>query len=427
MVIAYDFLLVLLSIAVAMLGAYTALIVLDKAKSTEHLSFKARVAVGGLTLGVGTWSMHFIGMLAIQLPIQANYAFLPTLISSFLAIILTGLALYAATSGVVRRYSRMVGGLLMGLGISSMHYVGMEALQIVCQVSYSTAGIVAATTFSVMISWLALWVMTSGVVLGRNHIVAAIFLGLAISTMHYVAMFGTQFDYLESAVLVDAPALNNTSLAAIVALVTFLLFDAFLLLALPGARDSKFRRKRRFGLGLATSLTQSWTTRVKSDHVHFEYGNDRATFGDGAETLGAPVAANEGQPPAPAPANGANGHGHGVAISSGGETRFINASKILFVTADGHYTRIGYENDHGDCCEQFCDSRLSAMAKRLEGEGFLRVHRSHLVNMARVVGYKRKGDSGEIIFESETAPRIPISRSQYAHVRETVERRLGDG
>lgn len=424
MVFAYDYPLVLLSIAVAMLGAYTALIVLDKAKSTEHLSFKARVAGGALTLGVGTWSMHFIGMLAIDLPIQASYAFLPTLISSFLAIILTGLALYAATSGVLKSFGRMIGGLLMGLGISSMHYVGMEALQIVCRVTYSSMGVVAATAFSVGISWLALWVMTSGVVRGRNHIVAAVFLGLAISTMHYVAMFGTSFDYLETVAAVEAPSLNNTSLAGIVALVTFLLFDTFLLLALPGAKDKKFKRKKRFGLELATSLSQTWTTRVGNDHVHFDYGTNASHPGAAPASGGGFTPAGQA-PEQQASTSRKNGNDAGaIAISCGDETRFFNAEKILFISADGHYTRVGYENEEGDCCEQFCDSRLSAMAERLKDHGFLQVHRSHLVNLARVVGYRRKGDSGEIIFNGNQTPRIPISRSQYARVRKKVETRL---
>ncbi|MFC7050946.1 MHYT domain-containing protein [Emcibacter nanhaiensis] len=441
MIVHYDPILVLLSIGAAMLGTYTAIIILAKARATRHIAYKTRIALGSLALGVGIWSMHFIGLLAIQLPIPVSYAFLPTLLSSLVAVVLTGLALYAATSGVLTKYGRPAGALLMGLGISTMHYIGMDALRIVCRVSYSTVGIAGAFAISVVASWIALWVLTSVTMKGRNHIVASIILGIAISAMHYVAMFGTTFDYLDSGDVLEVSAIDNTFLAGIIALVTFLLLDAFLLLSLPSAKDNKYRRKKRLGLELAYSLSDAWRGGLTPDVVKVRFDDKDIAKGPKVNGLNFAVDLQAGQggsnlyplfgavSASPTAANGSEGAGpesslqeeeSSIQISKNGEIRFIKSSSIFYISAAGHYTQIGHLNEQGEIEENFCDRRLSALEEVLREHGFIKVHRSHLVNLAKVVGYKRQGEAGSIIFSTHVGRKLPISRKHFGMVSQAI-------
>ena len=439
MIVHYDPFLVFLSIAAAMLGTYTAIIILAKARATQHIAYKTRVASGSLALGVGIWSMHFIGLLAIQLPIPVSYAFLPTLLSSLVAVVLTGLALYAATSGVLSKYGRLAGALLMGLGISAMHYIGMDALRIVCRVSYNSVGIVGSFAISVVASWIALWILTSVTMKGRNHIVASIILGIAISAMHYVAMLGTTFDYLESGAVLGASAIDNTFLAGIIALVTFLLLDAFLLLSLPNATDSKYRRKKRLGLELAYSLSDAWRGVLTPDVVKVSFEDKDIAkgpvgsglkfavdlqAGQGGSNLyplfGAANAAQTTRPAAEGPDTAGQEDESSIQISRNGEVRFIKSSSIFYISAAGHYTQIGHLNDKGEIEENFCDRRLSALEEVLSEHGFIKVHRSHLANLAKVVGYKRQGEAGSIIFSTHVGKKIPISRKHFGEVSQAI-------
>ncbi|WP_321397009.1 MHYT domain-containing protein [Emcibacter sp.] len=443
MIVHYDFLLVVLSVCAAMLGTYTAIIILAKARATRHISYKTRVACGSLALGVGIWSMHFIGLLAIQLPIPASYAFLPTLMSSLVAVVLTGLALYAATSGVLNHYGRLVGAVLMGLGISAMHYVGMDALRIVCRVTYSNIGIISAFAISVGVSWVALRVLTSSAMKGRNHIVASIILGIGISAMHYVAMFGTRFDYLDSSINIVPSAIDNTYLAGIIALVTFLLLDAFLLLSLPNATDSTYRRKKRLGFELAYSLSDTWRKELSTDSVKVSFNGPDVSPQTKFSPLNISTELTPDQPASnlyhlfgstngtPAAGTGGDKQNHdplqteddsSIQISRNGEVRFIKSSSILYISASGHYTQIGHLNEQGSLEENFCDRRLSSLEDVLDQHGFIKVHRSHLVNLDRVVGYKRHGETGEVIFSTNAAKRIPISRKHFPLVSQAITR-----
>ena len=126
----YSLGLVALSVVIAICASYAAL---DLAGRVTAARGRVRVlwTMGGATaMGLGIWSMHYIGMLAFSLPVPVLYDW-PTVLASLLAAILaSAVALYVVSRRRMRVWSAGLGSLLMGAGIAAMHYVGMEAMRV---------------------------------------------------------------------------------------------------------------------------------------------------------------------------------------------------------------------------------------------------------------------------------------------------------
>ena len=129
--------LVLLSIFVAILASYTALDLVKRISSLQVARYRHFWRVGGaLAMGIGIWSMHFIGMLAFIMPMPMGYDVWITLLSLGLAMIVSWFALYSATLRTMSLTHLLLGRILMGIGICAMHYTGMAAMMIHPAISY---------------------------------------------------------------------------------------------------------------------------------------------------------------------------------------------------------------------------------------------------------------------------------------------------
>ena len=154
--------------------------------------------------------MHFIGMLAVKLPISVNYDVLLTLVSALVAVLVVGLGVFVASFGKLTLSRLATGGALMGAGISTMHYIGMSAIRANCVVSYAPPLVVASIVVGMAASTLALWLAFSPD--RKPHVMAgAAAPGLAISGMHYTAMAAASFLPVEVLVEISGPALSLTS------------------------------------------------------------------------------------------------------------------------------------------------------------------------------------------------------------------------
>lgn len=425
--VSYNYSFITLSISVAILGTYVTLLILAKTEATRFFAYKGRLAVAAFVMGIAVWSMHFLGMLALNLPIPVQYAFVPTLISSLLAITLTGLAFYAATSGIFKRYGLLLGSILMGFGISSMHYVGMEALRIVCGLRYSSVMAFLAISASVIFSYVTLWLITNYRVKRGYILLAAILLGVGISSMHYIAVYGTTFEYLDG-VIDSQTALSGTYMKSVLALIAFLMFNTFFLLTLPKAKTKDFKRDFRGQINLSTAanLTDLSPANKPVVNIHYEPWNSTGvvTQNENANPEATAPASDDSTPHVPtesdheaAPTEWPHGlhHDMTLSINNRGKTQYISVGRILFISADGHYAKIGYHDEKsGEFTTHFCERTLSTVLTMLQDKGFIRVHRSHIVNLNHVEGHNKKGENGEIIFDLASAPQIPISRSQYS-------------
>ena len=216
MEVTYQPVLVALSVIVAILGSLTAL-ALTSGWNGNQATWRAQITLanGGLMMGLTIWSMHFIAMMAVSLPIVVTYNLAETLTSVCIAIIATGIGLYMASARVLGVWSVPVGGLLMGLGIAGMHYTGMSAIR-GCGLVYDPALVGASVAIAIVASMAALWFafVRRGVLM---TMAGGIVQGLAIASMHYTAMAATYFAPLSANVEFSAPAFPQNIIAWLIA------------------------------------------------------------------------------------------------------------------------------------------------------------------------------------------------------------------
>src|SRR6266404_9446524 len=122
MVVTYQPILVMLAAVVGILGSLTALTLTSGAHDADVESWEDSFALanGGLIMGTTIWSMHFIAMMAVQLPVLINYNIVETILSIGIAICATALGLYVVSNRRLGKLSIPGAGVLMGLGIGSM-------------------------------------------------------------------------------------------------------------------------------------------------------------------------------------------------------------------------------------------------------------------------------------------------------------------
>lgn len=126
MAASWDFRLVALSYVVAVFASYTVLDLAGRVFSTLGRARTAWLAVGAFAIGTGIWSMHLTGMLAFIMPMTVRYDTLTTLLSMVVAILASRLALFVVSRESMGVRRLLIAGPVMGIGIASMHYTGME-------------------------------------------------------------------------------------------------------------------------------------------------------------------------------------------------------------------------------------------------------------------------------------------------------------
>ena len=220
---------VVVSVLLATMGAYAALGAASRATdASEPLSRRVWSIVSGLAFGVGSWAMHFIGMLALNLPCRVGYDLRLTLLS-MLPGILGGFAAFGMVWGQSNKHLPVpVSSVLLGAGIGTMHYTGMAAMQLDGWVRYDLFLFTLSIGVAVVLSWFALRVKASAKAGRKNTLWVALILGSAVSGMHYTAMASAYF--ISGDASAPAPSLfTPTSLAFLVSLTS-----AFLALAAQG-------------------------------------------------------------------------------------------------------------------------------------------------------------------------------------------------
>ena len=189
--------LVLISLCVAILASYTALDLSGRIATARGRTVYLWIGGGALAMGFGVWSMHFIGMLALQLPLALGYDLGLTLWSLLVAILSSGFALWLVSQPRLPALQLLFGALIMGAGISAMHYSGMAALRMQPGIDYDPALFGLSLVIAVGASAAALSIafrlrrQTPYVRLMRGG--AAVIMGLAIVGMHYTGMAAANF------------------------------------------------------------------------------------------------------------------------------------------------------------------------------------------------------------------------------------------
>ena len=219
----HDPYLVVLSILVAAFASYTALDLGGHVAAARGLARRVWLVAAAITMGGGIWSMHFVAMLAFIMPTPMSYDIGLTTLSLMVAIFVTGGGFYVISRKSASLLRLVFSGIFMGLGIVTMHYTGMAAMRGHAELSYDRLYVALSIVIAIGASTAALWLAFRTTDLGQK-LVAAVVMGLAISGMHYTAMWGTIFT--AQGPLHDAQgnaSLDQTTLALAVAGITFVI------------------------------------------------------------------------------------------------------------------------------------------------------------------------------------------------------------
>ena len=192
----YDPLLVLASIVVASLAGYAALDLSARVGVAEGPGRMRWIAASAVAMGIGIWSMHFVGMLALSLGVQIGYD-VPLVILSMLVAIGASAITFTVASSRAETLSLGLASLGMGPAIAGMHYIGMMAMRMPGRVDYDNTLVAASVVIAILASFAAL-------VLARHFrtrttdalllkLGASILMGAAVYGMHYTGMMAAHF------------------------------------------------------------------------------------------------------------------------------------------------------------------------------------------------------------------------------------------
>jgi PAS domain S-box-containing protein len=189
--------LVALSLAVATAAAYVALDLAGRVTAATGRARRYWLCGGATAMGAGIWSMHYIGMLAYELPVAVRYD-VPTVVLSLVpALLASGLALFLVSRRDLSVPATAAGSLVMGLGIAAMHFVGMEAMRLDAAHTYDPAMVAAAVGVAVSVSWVALRLTrhfrAERRPLAPLKVASALLMGAAVAGMHYTGMAAASF------------------------------------------------------------------------------------------------------------------------------------------------------------------------------------------------------------------------------------------
>ncbi len=299
-----------------------------------------------------------------------------------------GAAVFAVSAGPLTALRLAVSATAMGIGIASMHYIGMAALHASAHLDHAPFFVVASVAVGIAASGLALWL--AGGRRGRPPLLlSATAFGLAIAGMHYTAMAGLTV-YPHADAVASGPTFSPDLLAIVVAVVAFLVSGVFLLILVPDRSLSPAAMSEPDG------------------EAPTEASAAEAEFGQGTY----------------APLGGAGGPPRRLArhlpVQRAGATSYLPVEEIVAVHANAHYTHV-----FDGKSQLFCPLSIGEVESRLDGSRFARVHRSHIVNLDRVAGLKRAGDNGLIELAAEGAPTVPVSRNRFNWLKSQLALRVG--
>ena len=193
----YNYALVTLSVLIAVVASYAALDLAARITAASGWTRAAWLVGGAIAMGTGIWSMHYIGMLAFILPVPVAYHWPTVLVSLLAAILASAVALYTVSRQKMGVMQALAASVLMGAGIASMHYLGMEAMRVLAMCHYDSLVVALSVVLAVLISLVALWITFhfQEQKKGRDirRFAGAVAMGTAIPVMHYTGMAAASF------------------------------------------------------------------------------------------------------------------------------------------------------------------------------------------------------------------------------------------
>ncbi|EBW5149472.1 EAL domain-containing protein [Salmonella enterica] len=233
----YNHILVAVSFAVAIFASYTALNMAGRVAGSARSNARIWLMGGGFALGVGIWAMHFVGMLAMDHAMNMRFDPFLTGLSMLIAIGSSLFALWLVSAEKLRLRRLLPGALVMGLGISAMHYTGMAALQFASIIVWNSAWVALSIIIALLASCGALWLTFrlrhEGTDVALRRAGAAVLMGIAIAGMHYAGMKAAHFPQNWP---MEHRGVDSNWLAVLVSVVALTILGITLLVSLFDAR-----------------------------------------------------------------------------------------------------------------------------------------------------------------------------------------------
>jgi NO-binding membrane sensor protein with MHYT domain len=304
-----------LGYAMSCLGAFLGLRCVTRARAYTGAARARWLILAAIAIGAGSvWAMHFIAMLGFTIPGQTILYNVPiTIVSMLIAIVVVGIGLFIVTWGNGGWRPLLIGGAIVGVGVASMHYLGMEAMSMPDTMRYNAPLFVLSVVIALVAGTAALWAGTRVRSVSAT-VVASLIFGVAVSGMHYTGMAAMQ-------VYPDAST-SGGSMAAMggdsgISFIVPLLAGISLLM---------------FGLTLAITLSPS-EAEIHEDAV-LKYRME-TEFADGLQVHSG--GAEFPAPPAPVPGRPAPDAGASNAFTPGG-----------YGNGNGYANGDGYANGNGN-------------------------------------------------------------------------------
>jgi len=362
LVVQHSSFLIAMSCVVALVAGFTGLSLTRDLAEKPMFQKKVSIALASVALGGGIWAMHFVAMLGLQMPILFYYDAAITLVSALSAILLVGAALILLHFTERTPAIITLAGSIVGVGILVMHYIGMAGLEM-CRAVYTTSGVALSLLVAVGLCILAFWI-AYGHRTNRNIVLGTVCFAVAVASVHFLAVAGTNF-VAEPSAAEFGPSMSNETLALGVSFFSFVIFGACLWVSVTYLVAPSGRQPVAANLEVTTQHDPEGGLQVPCER-------------------------------------------HGGKV-------FIRSSDVLFVRADGHYTQV-YTADE----RLFCAWSVTEATKRLRPFGFLQSHRSYLVNPVHIARFERTKDKGRCIFDGADLPPAPVSRSKLKAIQDAL-------
>lgn len=387
----HDPFLVALSVGIAILGGYTGFGLAANIRGTPNVSYRLLLASAAAFLAVGIWTMHFIGMLAAPIPADTAFLVLPTFVSFLICALVVGISLFFVSVGEPSLLRIASSAVLLGAGIASMHYVGIHGLESHFAIEHDPVMILLSVVIAIVAAYGGLRAFLARQI-GIRLSISAIAFGIAVSGMHYTAMYGMHFVPMTKAAHQHSigPVASQQTLALIVALFCFVIAAGFLLSLVPDPRrpaaspapaepppDAEIAGAR-LEPPVKTATAQPRMTATPLGGI----GQPRAQFA------------------ARLPVEGVDG------------IHFLDTAEVRSIRADAHYCQV-----HDGHRERMCSWSISEAEAQLDPAVFMRVHRSHIVAIPHVSFVRKEGEGAILELDGAAPHRVPVSRAKFAELK----------
>src|SRR5882672_5508766 len=389
----HDPYLVALSVVIAILEENTGFGLTARIRGTPDASHRVLLAGAAFFLAIGIWTMHFVGMLAAPLPPGTVYLVLPTIISFLICALVVGISLFFVSVGDPPVSRVVSSAVLLGVGIASMHYVGMHGLSGDFAMTHDTAMVALSVVIAIAAAYggLRAFLARQG---GVQLALSAVAFGVAVSGMHYTAMAGMNLVPPSEASHqhIEGLAASSQTLSLVVTLLCFVIAAGFLLSLVPDPRQKAV-------------TTEAVVAALEAAGLKADIPSTDASAAPTSPRLRPTPLGGLGQPPRGAPAPR-------LPVEGADGTHFIDTADIRSVRADAHYTKV-----HDGTRERMCPWSISEAEAQLDPGLFVRVHRSHIVAIPHVTLVRKEGDGAIVELDGPSPHWVPVSRAKIAEVK----------